>query len=87
MESGSQVESKELRGVGGLSGQVTGGGGWISNNSTKPAADRLKAPIPPFSVLDRHQIVIVAARRINRSKIRPKIIILFVVGFKCKHIL
>ena len=79
MEPGSQVESKDDLGVGGLSGQETGGTGWISNSSTKPVAvaDRLKVPITPFSVLDRHQIDIVAARRKNISKIRPEIIIWF----------
>ena len=76
MEPRSQVESKDDLGVGGLSGQETGGTG---NKSTKPVAvaDRRKVPINPFSVLDRHQIHIVAARRINKSKIRPEIIIWF----------
>ena len=77
MEPGSQVESKDDLGVGGLSGQETGGTGWMSNNSTKPVADRLKVPIPPFSVLDRHQIDTVRARRTNKSEIRPEIIIRF----------
>lgn len=73
MEPGSQVESKDDLGVGGLSGQETGGTGWISNNSKPVAvADRLKVPITPFSVLDRHQIDIVAARRKYKSKIRPE---------------